>query len=198
MVNDNNSVNNNNNAANNNNASTGVVTIKLELGDEHIDTMWRLVEVLSNISLPSLHVVIQRMSVAPTSRASSPLPATLLHVYDYGDDWHVRVSATGFAHTRPHNHRARCISVTRAGPPEDVGGISGYIDCLKVLDDPNHADHAMRTVWVAEMTGCGPGGFDPKWFDIDTVNAELSVLPIGTGTLLRRRHVHSQRQARRR
>lgn len=61
---------------------------------------------------------------------------------------------------------ASCIAGTRARPPEDVRGISGYERILEILADPDDLEHADTKHW------CG-GHFNSEWFDLDQINKDL-------------------------
>ncbi len=50
------------------------------------------------------------------------------------------------------------VSVKRRGPPEDCGGIDGYEDLLRVLGEPEDAEHES----ALESVG---GSYDPEAFD---------------------------------
>lgn len=51
-----------------------------------------------------------------------------LYVYDYVHDWHHRIMLRRRMRD-PNVSYPRCIEGVRSGPPEDVGGYSGYADC---------------------------------------------------------------------
>ena len=57
----------------------------------------------------------------------------------------------------------------RTCPPEDVGGPSGYMDCLEALRDSSHPDHR-------EMVECRGPSFNPDWFDPARINRRLHQL----------------------
>ena len=48
-------------------------------------------------------------------------------------------------------------------PPEDVGGLPGYMDCLEAMHNPTHEQHADYWRWWA-------GHFDAKAFSINVTN----------------------------
>jgi hypothetical protein len=58
-----------------------------------------------------------------------------------------------------------------ACPPEDCGGIWGYYDFLKAIQDPKHEEHESMLEWVG-------GGFDPDEFDMNTINRKLNDLKL--------------------
>ena len=62
-----------------------------------------------------------------------------------------------------------CLAGKRACPPEDVGGIWGYEDLLKVLQDRNHPEHEEYLQWIG-------GRFDSEYFNREGVNQVLAQL----------------------
>lgn len=84
--------------------------------------------------------------------------ATLHYVYDFGDDWDhtvtlVKVITSGRAIKKP-----QCGAGERACPPEDCGGLPGYMELVAALRDPSHPEHASMKEWA-------PDDFDPERFD---------------------------------
>ena len=61
----------------------------------------------------------------------------------------------------------RCIDGHRAGPPEDVGGPSGYADFLEAWRDPLNDQHTDMRRWVGRK-------FDPERFDLDANNKAIA------------------------
>jgi hypothetical protein len=84
--------------------------------------------------------------------------------YDFGDGWEhkVVVEAIGVASLET----PRCTAGARACPPEDCGGVPGYIELVRILGDPAHDEYAAVRRWA------GPD-FTPDHFDIATVNERL-------------------------
>lgn len=97
-------------------------------------------------------------------------PGVLLYEYDLGDSWNhvVVVEDDG---TGPDWKAALPLCVGRAGacPPEDVGGVPGYRDFVRVVLDPADEDHESMLEWAG-------GKFDPHDFDIGEANARLGRL----------------------
>lgn len=100
--------------------------------------------------------------------------------YDFGDGWIHRIELIERWPSEPGEGSVRLVRGARRGPLEDSGGIGGYAEKLEILADPNHPDHAWIADWVSTMTGpwgaSAPDGFDPDYFDLDGVRAELEVL----------------------
>ena len=68
---------------------------------------------------------------------------------------------------RGRAHYPRCVAGENACPPEDVGGVWGYVDFLQAINNPEHNQHEEFLEWVG-------GEFDPEKFDLDAVNELLS------------------------
>jgi len=107
--------------------------------------------------------MLQQPSVQPdwTIKVSdvvnqSDLP--ILYVYDFGDDWRHMVMYEGGAQLDRSIKYPRCVSGARKCPPEDCGGVHGFIELLEAIRDPKHERHRELLEWLG-------GGFDPADFD---------------------------------
>jgi hypothetical protein len=89
------------------------------------------------------------------------------YVYDFGDHWQHLVTLLAVDPPGAHDHRLLCLDGAGECPPEDVGGVSGYMEFLQAIRDPAHPQHAEFLNWAG-------GEFDPEHFDADEVNAELA------------------------
>lgn len=90
----------------------------------------------------------------------------LRYTYDFGDDWvhDIVVEAIEPARGEP---TVVCLDAERAGPPEDSGGVWGYLDLLEAVADPDHPEHEDRLEWLGES-------FDPGAVDRDAINTRLA------------------------
>jgi hypothetical protein len=61
----------------------------------------------------------------------------------------------------------RCLAGSRSGPPEDVGGCSGYADFLEAWGDPEHEEHKAVRRWAGRK-------FDPERFDLEATNKAIA------------------------
>jgi pRiA4b ORF-3-like protein len=100
---------------------------------------------------------------------------TFGYEYDFGDGWKHKVTIEDSRHPQPMflvEAPVSCLDGANACPPEDVGGIDGYYNFCKALQDPKHKEHQQYKEWV---TGIPNGGanFNSERFDIDKVNTEL-------------------------
>jgi hypothetical protein len=87
------------------------------------------------------------------------------YVYDFGDWWEHEVVVEGVFPADPDQRYPVCVAGERAGPPEDVGGPSGYTDALAVLADPGRPDPAGAREWLS--------AFDPARCDPNVVSTLL-------------------------
>src|SRR5436309_10032920 len=76
-----------------------------------------------------------------------------VYAYDFGDDWRHDLLLEAILLPEPDQQFPRCIAGERRGPPEDVGGTSGYQEYLEAMADPEHEEHESMTQWR--------GRFDP-------------------------------------
>jgi len=74
----------------------------------------------------------------------------LLYIYDYGDDWRMSVTLEKIVEDHYYGYP---ILLDGAGtaPPEDVGGIPGYEEFLKIYNDESHPDHEHMKAWADEQ-----------------------------------------------
>jgi Plasmid pRiA4b ORF-3-like protein len=89
-----------------------------------------------------------------------------IYEYDFGDSWehHLLVEKTDVPIGQ--GGIATCTAGKRSCPPEDCGGVYGYMNLLESLADPAHEEHEELLGWVG-------GGFDAERFNNEAVNAVL-------------------------
>ena len=92
--------------------------------------------------------------------------ARIAYEYDFGDYWLHTLVLEEILETEPGRKYPFCLDGSRACPPEDCGGTSGYERLLEALRDPRHEDHIDMWLWAGE-------DFDPEAFDVDRVNRKL-------------------------
>ncbi len=91
------------------------------------------------------------------------------YTYDFGDGWRHTVTVEQSMSPNEINTRPVCLGGQNACPPEDVGGIGGYMEFLEAISDPAHEEHIDMWRW------CG-GPFDPAGFDVNAANAAIHKL----------------------
>jgi len=89
------------------------------------------------------------------------------YLYDFGDSWeHELVLEESRYYNSGLRMELACVGGERACPPEDVGGVPGYVEFCNVLKDPKHEEYESYMEWSG-------GDFDREKFDADLVNREL-------------------------
>ncbi|MHA6252783.1 plasmid pRiA4b ORF-3 family protein [Oceanobacillus sp. CAU 1775] len=70
--------------------------------------------------------------------------------YDYGDDWEIEITLEDIVEDYYFGY-PRLLDGGGDAPPEDVGGMHGYNEFLKVYKDKNHPDHKSTVAWAEEQ-----------------------------------------------
>ena len=110
-----------------------------------------------------------------------------VYEYDFGDGWEHSVEFEETLVIEPVPRVARCIDGARARPPEDVGGVDGYVGFLEIMADRRHPEHADTRTWAG-------GHFDAEWFDLAMTDRDVRAALTGH----RRIRMHQPRPRRRR
>jgi hypothetical protein len=106
---------------------------------------------------------------AQLSRVAPSEKFKFVYDYDFGDGWEHEVVVKKITAAAANMPLAVCVTGKGACPPEDCGGIWGYMNLLEVMQDPDHPDHEDLMEWLEDE-------FDPKAFDVAEVNSELEGL----------------------
>ncbi|QDU92511.1 IS1096 element passenger TnpR family protein [Lignipirellula cremea] len=83
----------------------------------------------------------------------------LIYLYDFGDGWEHKVTLEAVSLVEPGVSYPRCTGGKRACPPEDVGGVWGFVDFVAAVTDPDHSEHDAMLEWYGPFD---PAAFDPK------------------------------------
>jgi len=86
---------------------------------------------------------------------------TCTYEYDFGDSWEHTVVLEKILPAKQNTMYPRCIAGKRACPPEDAGGIPGYMEKLEILKHPRSKYYKEIREWM--------GDFDPEYFDLSGV-----------------------------
>lgn len=89
------------------------------------------------------------------------------YIYDFGDWWDHRVTVEKVIFDYPHNY-PQVIKIKGDTPPEDCGGIYGYYELLRILNDPDDPMHEEMSDWIEIVS--------PVKYDIEEVNDMLEIL----------------------
>ena len=94
-----------------------------------------------------------------------------VYVYDFGDTWEHEVVYEGRVPLEEGEECPRCLDGKRAGPPEDCGGIYGYLRLLECMADPNPDEDALDLLeWL--------GDHDPERFDPASIRFTEPQMPL--------------------
>ncbi len=94
---------------------------------------------------------------------------TFTYIYDFGDDWQHTIILEKFA-DGDLDH-AVCLEGKGACPPENCGGVPGYIVLKEIFANPKHPEYED----MKEVVGLREDeAWDPNEFDIDEVNEMLA------------------------
>jgi hypothetical protein len=86
------------------------------------------------------------------------------YTYDFGDHWIHRIELVSIREGRGRGSReSTCLGGKGACPPEDCGGVFGYLHLIEVLADPIHEEHEELRGWV---DGMDRYPLDPTAFDL--------------------------------
>ena len=71
----------------------------------------------------------------------------MLYTYDMGDNWEHDIEFVRVI--EQHNEESPyLLEVVGQTPPEDVGGVSGFLDFREIMLNPEHPDHTETREWV--------------------------------------------------
>ncbi len=86
--------------------------------------------------------------------------------YDFGDSWQHELLFEGCPIAEIDQEYPICLEGKRARPPEDVGGVGGYLRFLQAIQDKNHEERVAKLEWEG-------GWFDPEEFDAATATKSM-------------------------
>jgi hypothetical protein len=90
----------------------------------------------------------------------------LRYEYDFGDSWLHQVILEKEMLSEPGVSYPRCIAGARACPPEDVGGVHGFVHFVEAITNPKHKEHREMMEWH--------GPFDPEHFDAEQATQRMA------------------------
>ncbi len=92
-------------------------------------------------------------------------------LYDMGDNWEHNIEVVAIGESEPNTTYPVVIGGERACPPDDCGGVGGYMEVLETIVDPRHRsahfdDDGLRA-WAQEVG-------DPERFDLEATQKRVS------------------------
>ncbi|MFN0135541.1 MAG: plasmid pRiA4b ORF-3 family protein [Phycisphaerae bacterium] len=97
------------------------------------------------------------------------LSGGVVYEYDFGDGWEHLIKLEKVLEPDAAKPPPMCLAGARRCPPEDCGGIWGYMNLLDTLANPKHPDHDDMIEWIG-------GPIDPQEFDLDKSNKAVRKL----------------------
>jgi hypothetical protein len=95
---------------------------------------------------------------------------TIDYVYDFGDNWQHRIKVE--KRLAPTGMKLPvCVAGANAAPPDDCGGVPGYLEFVQAMADPAHPEHEAMKEWIGR-------DWDPHAFDIDHINSWLAQIKL--------------------
>ena len=74
----------------------------------------------------------------------------IIYNYDFGDDWYHYIKLIEILSDYDKNYPI-CLSAVGDAPPEDVGGIHGYAEFLRILNDLTDPEYEDTKMWAKGM-----------------------------------------------
>jgi len=84
------------------------------------------------------------------------------YIYDFGDDWEHKIVLEKIVQRDHTKKYPLALKGKRACPPEDCGGIFGYLEILEILQDKKHEDYDELIQWLGDE-------FDSEFFDLENI-----------------------------
>lgn len=91
------------------------------------------------------------------------------YTYDFGDDWRHTVVVEEVVAADPMIDYPRFIDGARRAPPEDVGGLPGFEEFLRVMAAPDDPESDNIMTWYGRL-------FEPDDMGLSTINERLTKL----------------------
>ncbi|GEM_PF-2097614 len=166
-----------------------VYQLKIEIEGSH-PKIWRRILVKDSTTFFELHYIIQLLmdwtnehlhvflsknyeiknEIVPISSFLQNEKDFVSYIYDFGDEWGVKVSLEKILPFDKKTKLPVCLDGKMAGPLEDSGGVWKYMEDLEVLKNPYDEEYKEVVKWYGEE-------FDPEEFDVDKINKVLKKFP---------------------
>ncbi len=103
----------------------------------------------------------------------------LFYMYDFGDDWEHLITLQSMAPA--HEPLPILVKAEHACPPEDCGGMGGFINMIQAFVNPKHPEHEDVREWLGK-------DFEPGALDFEALQKNVARLqpkkraPKGSGS----------------
>ncbi len=89
----------------------------------------------------------------------------LRYTYDFGDSWEHKVTLEKILED-DGAYLPVCTGGERNCPPEDVGGLPGYLEFIEIMKNPRLPEYEEKVDWYG-------GIYNPEEFRMDIINEDL-------------------------
>lgn len=137
---------------------------------------YRIGQRFEDDSLNGPHEIIdaQRIKIGDVLKANGQ---KMGYVYDFGDYWQHSLTLERIIEDLGLPFPV-CCSGELSCPPEDVGGLPGFYDFLKIMSKPKDHEHKELKNWVRSKLVAIDGKYDPQKFHTEKVNWVLLRLDV--------------------
>ncbi len=111
---------------------------------------------------------VEKLDASKTivSEYLNQLGQTINYHYDFGDDWEHEVTVEKILPKEKWITYPVCIDGEMNCPPENSGGIYGFYQKLKIVEDKKHHDYVVIREWLNK-------DYDVDYFDLEGANKRL-------------------------
>ena len=102
-------------------------------------------------------------------RVLSAVGTKATYLYDFGDNWEHKILVEQLHPEAPGQRYPLCVDGWGQCPPEDCGGVPGYENLVRVMQNRYDPEYAEIRRWLGRK-------FDPDDFSVEPVNRKLAVL----------------------
>ncbi|HHV61071.1 MAG TPA: plasmid pRiA4b ORF-3 family protein [Firmicutes bacterium] len=115
---------------------------------------------------PEFDMPVENARTARLNKVVPEAKTRFQYIYDFGDYWVHDVLVEKILPPEEGVRYPVCTGGKRACPPEDCGGIPGYLGMLETIKNPGDPEYEEILEWLG-------GTFDPEEFDLEAINNEL-------------------------
>lgn len=91
----------------------------------------------------------------------------ITYEYDFGGGWEHTIKLEQIMPDDGKSKLPKCLAGALACPPEDCGGIGGFQEFKKIINNPEHPEYKGYKEWFGD-------NYNPEHFDLEQINKSLS------------------------
>ena len=145
----------------------GVYKVKVKLDKNNWDELFaKMPQMAKYVRVPKKDMDCREIVISDIFEKQGDI---LKYTYDFGDSWRHTITLEKILEPETGKFYPACIEANRACPPEDCGGIPGYMMFLEAIKDKKHPNHKEMMEWF-------DGEFDPEMVNLKKINMMLNKL----------------------